>query len=129
MTVGDRNGGLAPPAFLDSGGPARAAPEVVETRPANGSLPYHLYRFDAGRVQQEGPLYADLVGDAAHGERGVGPSSPASYHDALENLRPSAFTLGDADADAYGVAGLELFDLRVRVGLYELPSFHSRGPQ
>lgn len=115
--------------LFDACGPARKPSQIVETRAPHGSAPHGLNGLDDRRVEHEGPLDADFAGHATDGERGASPgSTPSDYH-ALENLRPLAVALSDRCADAYGIAGAEVLNLRVELGCDEVMSVHVTVPR
>src|SRR3990172_8320806 len=100
-------------AGADAGLLSPAPAEVIEVRPADPPPPHDLDALQPRRVQQERPLHADAVGDAAYREVGVDAASPLADDHALERLHALPFSLHDTGHDAHRIAGAEVGNLRV----------------
>src|SRR5258708_23571259 len=108
--------GLA--ALADARPLAHLLAQVVQLGAAHVAVAQHLDAVDARRVQQEGALHADAVGDAADGELRTQADLAAERDDhALEHLDALARSLHDLDVDAHRVPGAQHRDL----GLLLLP--------
>src|SRR5439155_965863 len=95
------------PLLAQARGLAGERAEVVELAAPHAAVPDHLHALDARRVQREGTLDADAVGDAADGERGARALSALADDGAVEDLRALLLALDDLHVHADLVAGLE----------------------
>src|SRR3990170_5005587 len=111
-------------AGADAGLLAHALAKVVELRAADAAHPHDLDALQPWRVQQERPLDADAVGDAAYREVGVDSASPLADDHALERLDALPFSLHDTGHDAHRIAGAEVGDLRVLLELNDRFQVH-----
>src|SRR3990172_3600647 len=100
-------------AGADAGLLAHAPAKVVELRAADAPHPHDLDALQPRRVQQERPLNADAVGDAAYREVGVDTASPLADDHALERLDALPLSLHDPGHDPHRIAGAEVGNLRV----------------
>src|SRR5437016_4033853 len=75
--------------FLDAGGAAGEAAQVVQARAAHAAAAGDLDAFDARAVEGEGALDADAGRDASHGEV-AGDTGLHADHDAFERLQALA---------------------------------------
>ena len=110
--------------LLDAGGLPGEASEVVQAGAPDLAASNHLDLLEAGRVQIEGALDADAVGDAADREVRAGASVVLADDDALEDLGALALAFDDLGADLHGIAGTEAFDAGIVVEFNEIACIH-----
>src|SRR5207244_9306493 len=77
---------------------------VVQLRPAQLPVPYHVDLVDTGRVKQEAALPPDTMSDPANGEGLLGTAAPAADDDAFEDLDPLPCALDHLGVHLDGVA-------------------------
>src|SRR5262245_17639486 len=112
-------GNLGDALFAEAGSLAGELAQVVELRAPHAAPARQLHALDAGRVQREGPLHPDAVGDPADGEGGLAAFPTLADHHALEELGPLLLALDDLHVHAHGVARLEAVAV-----LLDLPCLH-----
>src|SRR5579862_8030578 len=91
--------------LLDAALPSDLFPQIEELGAADTALAENLDLLDAGRVEREGPLDADAVGDPADGKRRAQSAAAAPDHGALERLEAVAPALRHLDVHAHGIPG------------------------
>src|ERR1700738_2490407 len=101
-----RRGGVA--ALFDAGFLADLAPQVVEPGLPHLAVSPHLDALPARRVNHEGPLHADPVGDPAHGEVPAQPAAGDPDDKTLEHLDPFPRAFHHLGVNPDGVAGAKL---------------------
>src|SRR5262245_23755999 len=87
---------------------AAAAAQIIELGAAHPAAAYHLDRVDQRRMDREDALDALAVGDLAHGEVLVDPTTSAPDAHALIGLHARALALDHLDVDAERVAGTKI---------------------
>src|SRR5579862_7335334 len=71
-------------------------------------------------MEWENPLYADAVGNLAHGERGPVAAAIDLDHDALECLHAFLLALAYLDVHAHGVANAKLGEIASKRAVFDL---------
>ena len=102
--------------FLQAGGLAGAATQVIELRAAGMGPADNLDFFRARRMDEEGALYADAIGrDAPHCKVGVDAASAKPNDGSLKDLHALTVAFDDATMDTDGIAGVHLRHLALEL--------------
>src|SRR5579864_4781535 len=91
--------------LLDAALPSDLFPQIKELGAADPAFAENLDLLDAGRVEREGPLDADAVGDPTDGKRRAQPAAAAPDHGTLERLQTIAAALRHLHVHAHGISG------------------------
>lgn len=101
--------------FLNPGGAALQATQVVKLGPADRAAAGDFQRVNQGRIERENPLDANAAaGGPAHGEVGRGAVAvlAANYH-SLKGLNTLSLAFSDAEIDPHRVSGAKVRDFGV----------------
>ncbi len=71
---------------------------------AHACVAYYLDLLDARRVEKEGALHTNTMGNAAYGKITIDATPPQAHDHALEGLQALAVSLDDFDLQAHSVA-------------------------
>src|SRR5579862_2465636 len=97
----------AHPLFLDPARLASEATEIEQLGATNATTANHRDLSEHRTMRREDPLYADTVGNLAHGERRAHSTPAATDAHTFEGLHALLIALTDAHAHLERIAGAE----------------------
>lgn len=105
--------------LFDLGCLTDAVTQVVELGPTNVSTGVHLDLLDDRRVNREGTLHADAIGELANGEGLLYPTALTTNHNTLEHLDALLVALNHANVNLEGVPRGEVRYVCTEAGLID----------
>jgi hypothetical protein len=78
-----------------------------------------FYLVDAGRVNQEGTLDSNAIGDTAHREIAVDATTTQAHDNALKWLQALTAAFNDFYLQAYGVARLNFWEIIFKMSTFD----------
>jgi hypothetical protein len=98
---------------------ASQAAQIVELLATYASVTDNFYFVDAGRVNQEGTLDSNAIGNTAHREIAIDAATAQAHHNALKWLQTLTTAFNNFYLQAYRVARLNFWNIIFKMSTFD----------